>query len=186
MKVKNGYYEVILQAFTLCLVHISPLPHGIRKKFSTLFLWANQRKPDIKSFSWTQCEISKDRRDWHILAGNDWRIASLNLNRVHYKIAVGNFFSENAGNSLKIFRNCPIARHKLIMNLSHTSETKGSFTLCVFFWLRLRFPLSQQIGCTGLNGSVHSMRFWQPQQLLYSPLWAKTNRSCKSHSVNGP
>ena len=29
----------------------------------------------------TQCEISKDRRDWQILAGNDERIVSHNLSR---------------------------------------------------------------------------------------------------------
>ena len=34
---------------------------------------------------------------------------------------------------------------------------EGPFTKCVFFWLRLRFGLSQQMGCTGLNGSVHTM-----------------------------
>ena len=42
------------------------------------FFWANQWKADIKFFSWTEYEINKDRRDWHILAGIDTRI---NLNR---------------------------------------------------------------------------------------------------------
>ena len=38
------------------------------------FSWANQRKADIKIFSRTQCKISKDRCNWHILAGNEERI----------------------------------------------------------------------------------------------------------------
>ena len=63
-------------------------------------------------------------------------------------------------------------------------ETEGPFTLCVFFWLRLRFLSSQLMGCTGFNGSVHTVRLRKPHQFLYSPLQAKTNRSCKSHSVN--
>ena len=40
---------------------------------------------------------------------------------------------------------------------------------------------SQQIGCTGLDGRVHTMRLRPHHHLLYSPLWAKTNRSHKSH-----
>ena len=47
----------------------------------------------------------------------------------------------------------------------------------IFFWLRLQFFLLQQMGCTGLNGTVHTMRLQQHYQLLYSPLIAKTNRS---------
>ena len=41
---------------------------------------------------------------------------------------------------------------------------------CVFFffWLCLRLLLSQQMGCTRLNGSVHTMRMRQHHQLLYS------------------
>ena len=35
------------------------------------FFWANQPKADIKFFWWTQCEISKDRCDWHILKGSE-------------------------------------------------------------------------------------------------------------------
>ena len=45
------------------------------------FFGANQRKVDVKIFSWTQCAINKDWRDWHILGGNDERIARQNLNR---------------------------------------------------------------------------------------------------------
>ena len=45
---------------------------------------------------------------------------------------------------------------------------------------RLRFRLSQQMGCTGFNGSVHTMRLRQHHQLLYSRLLAKINRSRKS------
>ena len=39
-------------------------------------------------------------------------------------------------------------------------------------------------GCIGLNGGVHTMRLQQPHQLLYSPLHAKTNCSCKSQCCN--
>ena len=45
---------------------------------------------------------------------------------------------------------------------TNAKMSEGSFTLCVFFWLQLRFCLSQQMGCTGLNGSVHTM--WLRQQ----------------------
>ena len=79
-----------------------------------------------------------------------------------------------------------IALIELIKSTDMMLESNGSFTLCVFIWLRLRFLLSQQMVCTGLNGSVHTMRLEQHHQLLYSPLWTKPNRSHKSHSVNGP
>ena len=59
-------------------------------------------------------------------------------------------------------------------------------TVHFFFWLRLWFLLSQLMDCRELNGSVHTMRLQQHHQLLYSPLKAKTNGSCKSHRVNGP
>ena len=36
-----------------------------QKRLSNHFFWVNQQKPHIKMFSWTQCEISKNRRDWH-------------------------------------------------------------------------------------------------------------------------
>ena len=40
------------------------------------FLWANQQKADIKIFSWTQCEISKDKSVLHFdkdrMAWIDW------------------------------------------------------------------------------------------------------------------
>ena len=49
--------------------------------FPYYFFWTNQWKADIKIFSWAKCEISKDSRDWHVLAGNDQRIISKNLNR---------------------------------------------------------------------------------------------------------
>ena len=50
------------------------------------FFWANQQKIDIKIFLWTQSKINKDPRDWHILAANDQRIISHNLNRLGWKI----------------------------------------------------------------------------------------------------
>ena len=34
------------------------------------FFGANQRKVNIKILLWIQCAVSKDWRDWHILAGN--------------------------------------------------------------------------------------------------------------------
>ena len=46
------------------------------------FFWANQWKVDIKIFSWSRCEICKDRHDWQILAENDQRIISHCLNRL--------------------------------------------------------------------------------------------------------
>ena len=53
----------------------------LERGFTHYFFWANQRKADSKIFSWIQCEFSKDRRDWHTLAGNNERIISHNLNR---------------------------------------------------------------------------------------------------------
>ena len=41
--------------------------------FPYQFFGANQRKVDVKILSWTQCAISKDWRDWHILAGGNER-----------------------------------------------------------------------------------------------------------------
>ena len=51
------------------------------RSFPYHFFWTSQQKPDIEIFSWTQCEISKDTPDWHILVGNGRRIVSLSLNR---------------------------------------------------------------------------------------------------------
>ena len=45
-----------------------------QKGYPYNFFWTNQRKVDIKIFIGTECEISKDRLDWHILVGNDERI----------------------------------------------------------------------------------------------------------------
>ena len=62
-----------------------PLPVMLRtvteRSCSYHFFWANQWMADIKIFSCTQYEISKDRCDWHILARNGQRIVSQNLNR---------------------------------------------------------------------------------------------------------
>ena len=46
----------------------------------------------------------------------------------------------------------------------------------IFFPDWPRFFLLQQKGCTGLNGSVHTLPLWQHHQLLCSPLQAKPNR----------
>ena len=65
----------------------------------------------------------------------------------------------------------------------------SSFTLCVFLWWLLQFFLSQQMGCTGLNESVHTMRLWKSLPTSIMPIKQKTNRSCnprKTHSVNKP
>ena len=35
------------------------------------FYLANQQKVHIKICSWTQCEISKNKHDWHILVANN-------------------------------------------------------------------------------------------------------------------
>ena len=52
------------------------------------FFEANQRKVDVKMLSWTECAISKDWRDWHILAGNDERTVWQNLNRFNWKLQI--------------------------------------------------------------------------------------------------
>ena len=59
---------------------------------------------------------------------------------------------------------------------------------CAFFPLATWFFLSQQMGCTELNGIFHTLKLRKYHKLLYSPLQAKTNRSCNqknSHSFNG-
>ena len=56
---------------------------------------------------------------------------------------------------------CVALRHK---------GCEGPFTLYICFRLRLRFILLQQIGCAGLNGSVHTVRLRQRHQLLYNLL----------------
>ena len=56
-------------------------PSESERSFSYHFVWANQWKVGIKFFSWTQYAFCKDRCNWHILAGNDWRIKSHNLIR---------------------------------------------------------------------------------------------------------
>ena len=71
-----------------------------RKRFSYYYFWANQWKANIKIFSWTQYEINKDRRDWHILAGNDERIISHNLNRCLW--VVGAYVSEVKGGASRV------------------------------------------------------------------------------------
>ena len=58
---------------------------SFRKRLSYHFFWANQQNGDIKLFSWTQCEISEDRCDWHIMAGKDLINFSYNLNRIKCK-----------------------------------------------------------------------------------------------------
>ena len=50
------------------------------RSYSYHFFWANQWKTNIKIFSWIQCEISKDRRDYHILGDTNHRIIMHNLN----------------------------------------------------------------------------------------------------------
>ena len=86
----------------------------------------------------------------------------------------------------------PLTRCDCDCNFSYRNQWVGlcriqsPFALRFFFWLRLWFPLSQLMDCTELNRSVHTMRLRQPRQLFYSPLEAKGNRTCKSHSVNGP
>ena len=64
---------------------------------------------------------------------------------------------------------------KLCSHLTFKARSHSAF----FFWLRLRFLPSQQMGYTGFNRSVHTMRLRQHHQLLCSPLWAKINRSHK-------
>ena len=49
-----------------------------------------------------------------------------------------------------------------LCNTVYTFE--GSFSLCVFFWLRMWFLLAQHMGCTWLNGSVHTMRLSHPHK----------------------
>ena len=40
------------------------------------FFQANQQKPDTKIYSLTQCSLTVNKCDWHILAGNNERIKS--------------------------------------------------------------------------------------------------------------
>ena len=43
---------------------------------SYYFSRANQQKADTKIYSLTQCSLTVNEYDWHILAGNDERINS--------------------------------------------------------------------------------------------------------------
>ena len=49
------------------------------KKNSYYFSRANQQKASTKIYSLTQCSLTVNEYDWHILAGNDERIDSLCL-----------------------------------------------------------------------------------------------------------
>ena len=58
-----------------------------------------------------------------------------------------------------------------------TCWESGSFTLCDFVWLRLRFFLSLQMSCTGLNGSVLTMWLWRHHNSHVDHYKQQTNRS---------
>ena len=53
------------------------------------FFWANQRKAGTKIYSLTQCSLTVNECDWHILAGNEERIKSHCLTRKYYARSVG-------------------------------------------------------------------------------------------------
>ena len=74
--------------------------------------------------------------------------------------------------TFEIIFTCIQLRHK-----KYTATIIAPSHCAFFFWLRLRFLLSQQMGCMGLNGSVDTMRLQKHHQLLYSPLQLKSNRS---------
>ena len=66
------------------------------RSFPYHFSSANQWKAKFKIFSWTRCAISKDRRDWHILARNDKRFVLHNLNRTYPEATMKSAVSHSA------------------------------------------------------------------------------------------
>ena len=50
--------------------------HGDERNNSYYFSRANQQKAGTKIYSLTQCSLTVNECDWHILAGNDKRINS--------------------------------------------------------------------------------------------------------------
>ena len=65
-------------------LQVSVCPHGILQKErnnSYYFSRANQQKVGIKIYSLTECGLTVNEFDWHILAGNDKRINSHCLSR---------------------------------------------------------------------------------------------------------
>ena len=67
--------EIVVFFQGMLKMHVLP-----ERGFSYHISWANQQKADIKMLLWAQCEICKDRRDWHILVGNNKRFVSHYLN----------------------------------------------------------------------------------------------------------
>ena len=58
--------------------------------------------------------------------------------------------------------------------LQSMNEPSRPVTTVRFFWLQLRFLLSQLLGCTELNGRVHTMWKWQPHPASTRPIVSKT------------
>ena len=115
----------------------------------------------------------------HTCSSKEFIYSSLKLNKRKYSkmLTFNNFFTRKNKLDANILKR---TKYKTATNLLRPVHTVR------FFLLRLRFLPLQQMGYTGLNGSVHTKGLWQHHQLLCKPLWAKINRSHKSHSVNEP
>ena len=71
-------YSLSSEQSVACVTRIFTPSVSSRKRFSVSFLWSQSAKDWQQILSWTQHEINKVRQ---ILAGNDERIISNNLNR---------------------------------------------------------------------------------------------------------
>ena len=111
------------------------------------FIWANQWTSDIKTFSWTQCEISKHRRDWCILADNNERIITLSI--ITLSIASLKLRIE-ISQLLRIFEKTFGTAASVPLNVQFDNISSGLFDAdlccccwggrCFWFWLIVKKP----------------------------------------------